>query len=148
MKKMQKGFTLIELMIVVAIVGILAAIAVPAYQDYTTRAKVSEVVNAMAPAKTSISEFFISQGSFPANASTAGFNTAVGSKYVSTIAYTRSSATSGRITAASSSTDIGGGVTANQNVIMIGTGNTGANVDWDCVPGTILTKFLPADCRV
>ena len=72
MKRVQQGFTLIELMIVVAIVGILAAIALPAYQDYTVRAKVSEALAKGAEAKTSISEFFTSQGHMPANLASAG----------------------------------------------------------------------------
>ena len=68
----QSGFTLIELMIVVAIIGILAAIAIPAYQDYTIRAKVSEAVIASSPGKTSVSEFYASQGSMPVDAAAAG----------------------------------------------------------------------------
>ncbi len=147
MKKVQQGFTLIELMIVVAIIGILAAIAIPAYQDYTTRAKVTEVVNAMAPAKTSISEFFISQGSMPPTAAIAGFNTRAGSKYVSVLTYAKPSINSATLTVAASTVAIGGGVNASETVIMSGSGAPGQNVDWDCLPGTILPKFLPADCR-
>lgn len=145
MKKVQQGFTLIELMIVVAIIGILAAIAIPAYQDYTTRAKVTEAVNAMAPAKTSVSEFFISQGSMPLVAA-AGFNTTIQSKFVRTVNYTRSSATSGRLIVAISGT-VGGGTAAGQTILMVGTGLAGQNVDWDCIPGTLVAKFVPADCR-
>jgi type IV pilus assembly protein PilA len=74
MKRVQQGFTLIELMIVVAIIGILAAIALPAYQDYTVRAKVSEAVVKGAEAKTGISEFFASQGHMPLNLASAGVN--------------------------------------------------------------------------
>src|SRR5688572_29862645 len=65
MKNMQKGFTLIELMIVIAILGILLAIAIPAYQDYTVRTKVTECVNLQAPVKLQISEYYISNGSMP-----------------------------------------------------------------------------------
>ena len=72
MKKMQKGFTLIELMIVVAIIGILAAIAIPAYSDYTKRAKVTELVTAASACKASVSEFFQAQGVFPADIAEAG----------------------------------------------------------------------------
>lgn len=86
MKQHQQGFTLIELMIVVAIVGILAAIALPAYQDYTVRAKMAEVMLAASSCKTSVSEFLQSNGSFPADADAAGCNSAVGqTKYVDTI---------------------------------------------------------------
>ena len=70
--KKQSGFTLIELMIVVAIIGILAAIALPAYQDYTIRAKVSECSGILAACKTGVSEYFASEGSLPTDASEAG----------------------------------------------------------------------------
>lgn len=75
MKQVQKGFTLIELMIVVAIIGILAAVALPAYQDYTTRAKVSECVTAIAACKSSVTEYFSSQNEFPSDADEAGCGT-------------------------------------------------------------------------
>lgn len=72
MKQVQKGFTLIELMIVVAIIGILAAVALPAYQDYTTRAKVSECVGMISACKTAVTEYYSSQGQMPTSASLAG----------------------------------------------------------------------------
>ncbi len=75
MKRLQQGFTLIELMIVVAIVGILAAIALPAYQDYVIRSKMSEGVAAAAACKTSISEYVSTKTAWPANADTAGCST-------------------------------------------------------------------------
>src|SRR4249919_2385611 len=72
MKKVQQGFTLIELMIVVAIIGILAAIAIPAYQDYTIRSKVTELVNAAGVCKTGVAEYYQSKGKMPANIDEAG----------------------------------------------------------------------------
>jgi type IV pilus assembly protein PilA len=72
MKKVQQGFTLIELMIVVAIIGILAAIAIPAYQDYTIRAQVSEGMNLSAAAKAAVAETFLNRGVAPANRTAAG----------------------------------------------------------------------------
>jgi type IV pilus assembly protein PilA len=72
MKKVQQGFTLIELMIVVAIIGILAAIAIPAYQDYTIRSKVTEMINAAGVCKTSVAEYYQSLGKMPIDAKTAG----------------------------------------------------------------------------
>src|SRR5881396_4315990 len=72
MKKVQQGFTLIELMIVVAIIGILAAIAIPAYQDYTIRSKVTELVNAAGVCKTGVAEYYQSKGKMPASTDEAG----------------------------------------------------------------------------
>ena len=85
MTKLQKGFTLIELMIVVAIIGILAAIAIPAYQDYTIRAQVSEGMNLAAAAKAAVAETFLNRGTAPANRTVAGMSanaTDTSGKYV------------------------------------------------------------------
>ena len=95
MKRVQKGFTLIELMIVIAIVAILVALAVPAYQDYTIRAKVGECVNSGAVAKLSISEYRETVGTWPTDAGTAGLGngstvTAGSSQYCDVFVYTGS----------------------------------------------------------
>ena len=91
MKAMQKGFTLIELMIVVAIIGILAAIAIPAYQDYTIRAQVTEGLNLAGAAKAAVAETFANTGLAPANRTQAGMSpnaVDTNGKYVSSIGVT------------------------------------------------------------
>ena len=85
-KSIQKGFTLIELMIVVAIIGILAAIAIPAYQDYTIRAQVTEGLNLAGAVKASVAETYSQTGAWPANLAALGINTAPTGKYVSSVA--------------------------------------------------------------
>ena len=96
MKKVQQGFTLIELMIVVAIIGILAAIAIPAYQDYTIRAQVSEGMNLAAAAKAAVAETYLNRGTAPANRTVAGMTANAGDtngKYVSSVAVTNGTIT-------------------------------------------------------
>jgi type IV pilus assembly protein PilA len=91
MTKLQKGFTLIELMIVVAIIGILAAIAIPAYQDYTIRAQVSEGLNLAAAAKAAVAESFLNTGKAPATRLAAGMSAAAtetSGKYVTQVEVT------------------------------------------------------------
>src|SRR5437870_5118220 len=92
MKRLQQGFTLIELMIVVAIVGILAAIALPAYQDYTVRAKVSEALAAAAACKTSVAEYGANKGALPTDTTAAGC-VSTATKYVTSLAVSSGSIT-------------------------------------------------------
>ncbi|MDT8404344.1 pilin [Sulfuriflexus sp.] len=144
MKNVQQGFTLIELMIVVAIIGILAAIAIPAYQDYTIRAKITEGVGALAAAKTSVSEYYISEGGMPATAAQAGVNTGAIGDYVAGVAYTQTSTTVGVVQVTLAASGLG---TANGTTFKLtGTGSA-QGVSWDCSKTTTPEKFLPANCR-
>jgi len=145
MRKLQQGFTLIELMIVVAIIGILAAIAIPAYSDYTVRAKVTEAINAMASAKTAVGEFFVSNGVMPTGITTAGFSSTIGSKYVTNITYTPSGTGTGATLTVAITDTVKTGLVG-QTVLLYASGLSAA-VDWDCRPGTLATKYTPAECR-
>ena len=144
MKRIQQGFTLIELMIVVAIIGILAAVAIPAYQDYTIRARVTEGLGFAAAAKTAVSEFFISQGTMPADASEAGYSaTASTPDVVQSLPYSRVG-NNGRITVTFRA--LGGDANANETIIFEGTGS-GNGVTWACTLGDLDDKYRPANCR-
>ena len=138
-RSMQKGFTLIELMIVVAIIGILAAVALPAYQDYTTKAKVSEVILAASSGRTNLSEQAQVNGSMPTAASfTIDTQT---STYVSGVAYTRTDASTGVITATSK----GLPTAAAGTITLTGTLQTNGQVTWVC-GGSIPAKYRPSSC--
>ena len=152
-RQLQAGFTLIELMIVVAIIGILAAVALPAYQDYTKRAKMSEVVLAASGCRTAITEVIHSASTLPGAGAFGCESTGAASKYVLSI----ETADTGAITV--TSRDIGAG--ANGTVILRPCSNAAATnggsctapapggtiAVWLCGPGTVDPKFLPASCR-
>ena len=146
MKKVQQGFTLIELMIVVAIIGILAAIAIPAYQDYTVRAKLSEAIGALAAAKTSVSEYYISVGEMPIDQDASGVSSGAvaNGDVVTGLTYTRIDTGESTIEADLAATNLQGA--SNTAFLMRGEG-TGNGVQWDCEAGTTPEKYLPANCR-
>ena len=141
-RSMQKGFTLIELMIVVAIIGILAAVALPAYQDYTVRAKTSEVVLAASGGKTAVAEAYQTLGHMPLNQVSAGFTSQV-SPYVSSVVYTQTSASVATIAAMGSTKE---GKISGSTVTLAGTADTNGVITWVC-SGNITSKYLPANCR-
>ena len=142
--KKQQGFTLIELMIVVAIIGILAAIAIPAYQDYTIRAQVSEGLNLSGGAKAAVTEYFQDRGTMPTDNALAGLALAgeIQGKYV-----TQVNVASGTIsvTYGNSAHAI---ITGAQLDLAPDTSSAGS-VQWTCTTGTpvIENKHLPAACR-
>jgi len=136
--KKQQGFTLIELMIVVAIVGILAAIAIPAYQDYTIRSRVVEGLSLASAAKTAVAETFQSQNAVADQAAT-GYVTPAATSSVTSVAVAGDG--TGTITITYTAAAGGGTIT------MVPTLVTGNPVTWNCSGGTLIDKYRPAICR-
>lgn len=147
MKKMQKGFTLIELMIVVAIIAILAAIAIPAYQDYLIRTQVSEGAVLTDGAKTAMAEYYSNTGNFPAAGGTANATvglakaSSISGKYVTQVDV---GVTQGQIQAKfgnEANTKI-----QSQFFILSAITNAGS-IAWSCKKSTVNPKYLPTSCR-
>ena len=154
-RNMQQGFTLIELMIVIAIVAILVALAVPAYQDYTIRAKIGECVNAAAVPKLQISEYFETVGFFPPDTNQAGMTANSGiSQYCA--GYTAYSNPGNTTTNASFQINVASGNVVPSGGLgailpqMTGFNNVSGGVDWVCTLGgtdAADAKYLPSTCR-
>ena len=147
--KQQKGFTLIELMIVIAIIGILAAIAIPAYQDYIVRSKISEGLNMAGAAKLAVAETYDSSGVFPEDNAEAGLPTdiSITGSFVTSITVT-SLGGSGEVEILYN-TSVGGNPTANEKTIQLTAVPTAGSMTWTCASagGDVVNKYLPSNCR-
>jgi type IV pilus assembly protein PilA len=149
MKSMQKGFTLIELMIVVAIIAILAAIAIPAYQNYLIRAQVSEGATLADGAQTAVVEFYANNGRFPKSNASAGLAKAasITGKYVAQV-----DVNSGKVTGLGVIDAKFNGTTANtkiqgQDLVFSPITSANGDVHWSCTKSTVDPKYLPSSCR-
>lgn len=148
MKQMQQGFTLIELMIVVAIIGILAAVAIPSYQDYTARAQVTEAMSLTSGMKTALAEYYADRGAFPSAPSVIAAT--VSGKYVSNITFGTNTGGTLEVNATMKST----GVNADIQGKVFAMATTDGGNQWDCgevgaaaADTDIDTQYLPGACK-
>jgi type IV pilus assembly protein PilA len=140
MKKVQQGFTLIELMIVVAIIGILAAVALPAYQDYTIRARVTEGLSLGSGAKTTVSEAMAND---PTADPCLGVNTTIGGEVASLACTPGPGAGGGTLTVTMTAAAAGVVLTLTPTQVA------GGPIEWDCQVGNAANnKYVPAECRI
>lgn len=145
--KAQKGFTLIELMIVVAIIGILAAIAIPAYQDYTARAQMTEAMTLASGLKTNVAEIFAQTGTCPTNGTNGiAANTDIKGNYVLSVDTAGTAAATGgcTITATMKATGVATGIASATLVLTLGNADKGSNT-WTCT-SSAAQKYLPKAC--
>ena len=147
MKRVQQGFTLIELMIVVAIIGILAAVALPAYQDYIARAQMSEPVELLAGGKTPMAEFYADKGVWPTDTASVMGNTA--GKYTTSVEITaHTDAAPGALTMTATTQSTGVNSNIASKTVTLSTSDGGKI--WRCASaGTapVDAKYLPAACK-
>jgi type IV pilus assembly protein PilA len=142
-KPNQQGFTLIELMIVVAIIGILAAIALPAYQDYTARAQMSEAMSLASGAKTAVAEYYSNEGKWPSKNESAGLAkaTEITGNHVLSV-----DATGGKIVAKMKGTGVAKGIQS--KTLTLSPVTTAGSIEWKCQKdSTAEAKYYPTSCR-
>lgn len=146
MKAIQKGFTLIELMIVIAIVGILAAVALPAYQDYTARAQMSEALTLAEGQKSAVVEYYSDNGTFPNSNTSAGIaaSNEIKGKYVASVKV-EGNASVASITATMNSSNVNKDIKS-KTLVLVGKQSSGS-FSWECEKGSVDEKFLPSTCR-
>jgi len=148
MKKAQQGFTLIELMIVVAIIGILAAIALPAYQDYIVRSKVTEAMAALDASKLAVSEYASTEGAVKlasASATEVGVIKPTNAKYVSNLTADFATANQATLTATVDSTGVPG--IDQKDIILTGSIQSDGSIAWVCTTSATTKKYVPSNCR-
>ena len=140
----QRGFTLIELMIVVAIIAILAAIAIPAYQNYLIRTQVTEGMSLATGAKAAVWDIVSNTGRFPGSNQSAGLAkaTSIASKYVSQV-----DLTGGRITASFGNSANTAIQLSGHDTLVLSPWTAGGSILWTCTPSTVDPKYLPSSCR-
>lgn len=131
------GFTIIELMIAVAIIGILAALAIPAYQTYITRSRVSESILFASDAKSNVAQYYLSTGDFPNNNDEAGIPTTISSPMVASVNVSNN----GQVTVTTSISGITNGT------IIFSPQASSSGIEWTCTGGNLDGNYRPSNCR-
>ncbi len=141
MYKLKNGFSLIELMIVVTIIGILGAVAIPSYSDYTARAQVTEAISLTAAFKTGTTEYYSMNAVWPVNLTAVGSTTS--GKFVESVTFTDDGAAALSLIATMKNTGVNSGIAGSTFV----TATTDGGKSWTCNNGSILNKYLPGSCK-